>query len=254
MLKDLIKIASKLDALGLYKEADRVDILIEGLVTKRAGYASDPAPEVFMGFDRDILIQAYDDVNNPNMGIWEPDQYRSASDAFDSYLGNVRVSRLDEGEVERYNNLTPKERKILWNAVNDMANPSLDKMRVQDVERRWNIPSPEELNRKVASRGKGTSDEQFEGYREENWSKPFLSYDPRQKERDFSDSLIYAIRRKKLSDMEPEARHAYLESARKILSNMTNAKLAQIWEDHPKEMEKIFGRGTLYEVKNPNNP
>ena len=54
--------------------------------------------------------------------------------------------------------------------------------------------------------------------------------------------------------METEARHAYLESARKILSNMTDAKLAQIWEDHPKQMEKIFGRGTLYEVRNPNTP
>ena len=58
-------------------------------------------------------------------------------------------------------------------------------MQMSWIEKKWKIPSPEELNRKVASRGEGTSDEQFEGYRKENWSKTFLSYEPRQKERDF---------------------------------------------------------------------
>ena len=254
MLKDLIKMAGKLDALGFKREADVVDAIIGKLVTKRAGYASDPDPKVFMGFNPDILIQAYKDVKDPNTGLWEGPQYGTSAEAFDAYLLNTDIGPLNEREVERYSKLSGDTRTKLWWAVHEAESPSWEKQRVQDVERRWNIPSPEELNRKVASRGKGTSDEQFEGYREENWSKPFSSYDPRQKERDFLDSFLYAIKRKKLSDMEPEERHAYLESARKILSNMTDAKLAQIWEDHPKQMEKIFGRGTLYEVRNPNTP
>ena len=124
------------------------------------------------------------------------------------------------------------------------------------IEKYSNPRGPEWLNRKFASRGKGSSDEQFEGYREEYRTRPWLPYvyDPREKEKDASDSLIYAIKRKRLSDMDPEARHIYLESAREILSNMTDAKLAQTWEDHPKEMEKRFGKGSLYEVRNPNNP
>ena len=246
--------AGKLDALGFKREADVVDAIIGKLVTKRAGYASDPDPKVFMGFNPDILIQAYKDVEDPNTGLWEGPQYKTSAEAFDAYLLNTDIGPLNEREVERYSKLSGDTRARLWWVVHEAITPSWEKQMVQKVEKKWKIPSPEELNRKVASRGKGTSDEQFEGYREENWSKPFLSYDPRQKERDFSDSFLYAIKRKKLSDMEPEARHAYLESARKILSNMTDAKLAQIWEDHPKQMEKIFGRGTLYEVRNPNTP
>jgi hypothetical protein len=110
MLKELLKVASKLDALGLYKEADTVDALIGKLTVKEAGYASDPAPEAYMGFDPEILIQAYKDVNDAGMGILETDQYRSAEEAFDSYLGNGMESPLEEDDLERYNNLSPRER------------------------------------------------------------------------------------------------------------------------------------------------
>ena len=158
LLANLIKMAGQLDAIGFRKEADFADSLIRKVVTKRAGYASDPDPKVFMGFDPGILFQAYKDVENPNTGLWEGPQYKTSAEAFDAYLLNTDIGPLDESEAKRYRKLSGDTRAKLWWVVHEAITPSWEKQMVQKVEKKWKIPSPEELNRKVASRGKGTSE------------------------------------------------------------------------------------------------
>ena len=93
---------------------------------------------------------------------------------------------MDESEANRYRKLSGDTRARLWWVVHEAITPSWEKQMVQKVEKKWKIPSPEELNRKFASRGMGTSDEQFEGYRDEYRTRPWLPYvyDPREKEKD----------------------------------------------------------------------
>jgi hypothetical protein len=140
MLKDLIKMAGKLDALGFKREADVVDAIIGKLVTKRAGYASDPNIKDFMGFDPDILFQAYKDVENPNTGLWEGPDSGTSAGAFDAYLLNFDIGPLDESETKRYNKLNGDTRAKLWRIVAEAIKPSWQKRKVQKVEDDWNIP------------------------------------------------------------------------------------------------------------------
>ena len=133
--------AGKLDALGFKREADVVDAIIGKLVTKKAGYASDPDPKVFMGFDRNILFQAYKDVEDPDTGLWEGPQYKTSAEAFDAYLLNTDIGPLNEREVERYRKLSGDTRNKLWWAVHEAITPSSQKRMVQRLEKKWNIPS-----------------------------------------------------------------------------------------------------------------
>jgi hypothetical protein len=140
LLANLIKMAGQLDAIGFRKEADFTDRLIRKVVTKRAGYVSDPNIKDFMGFDPDILFQAYKDVENPNTGLWEGPDSGTSAGAFDAYLLNFEIGPLDKSETERYNKLNGDTRAKLWWVVHEAIKPSWQKRRVQKVEDDWNIP------------------------------------------------------------------------------------------------------------------
>ena len=78
------------------------------------------------------------------------------------------------------------------------------------------------------------------------------SYDPRRMS-EGQLSLLDSLRprAKRLKDMSPEEKFVHLDSARKRILEMSDAKIAELWEEHPKKMEEFFGKGTLHEVRNP---
>jgi hypothetical protein len=110
MLKDLVKMASKLDALGLSKEADVIDTLIRKIASREdelQSYMSDPG----YGMNRDDMEGDLSDVDPENLS---PEDLLSSIEESEDTSGetpeHVLVARMRAAEIlKELREMSPRE-------------------------------------------------------------------------------------------------------------------------------------------------